>query len=72
MCRTTLNVTFFNKFGDSFLHEYEQIKEKPVFIIIGFGKVSEWKGNVTITELIFCFEQTTINLRMFFWQRYYM
>lgn len=44
VCRTTINVTFFNEFGDYFLQSYETIQQKPVIIVIASGKVSEWNG----------------------------
>ncbi|XP_074353400.1 uncharacterized protein LOC141692453 isoform X1 [Apium graveolens] len=48
--RTTINVTLFNQFGDSFLQQYENMKERPVIIIIACGKVSEWKNVIYITN----------------------
>lgn len=50
LCRTTINAKNFNEFGDSFLEAYDQIKDKPVIIVISSAKVSDWKGKNTLTN----------------------
>ncbi|KAK1358561.1 hypothetical protein POM88_051817 [Heracleum sosnowskyi] len=48
--RTTLNVTFFNEFGEAFLNAREKIVEEPVIIVISAAKVTEWQGKTYLTN----------------------
>ncbi|KAK1358273.1 hypothetical protein POM88_051529 [Heracleum sosnowskyi] len=48
--RTTINVTFFNEFGDSFLEQYEKVQQKPIILVVASGKASEWKEVLYVTN----------------------
>lgn len=42
--RCSVNVTFFNEFGESFLNALIQDFEKPVIVTIASAKINEWNG----------------------------
>lgn len=42
--RTSINVTFFNEFGDKFLEEIDTIAERPLIVIITSAKASEYNS----------------------------
>ncbi|KAK1377746.1 hypothetical protein POM88_024490 [Heracleum sosnowskyi] len=48
--RTSVNVTFFNEFGDSFMTAMNQKLEPPVIIVIAFAKINEWNDEVCLTN----------------------
>nr|XP_017217345.1 PREDICTED: uncharacterized protein LOC108194921 [Daucus carota subsp. sativus] len=44
--KTSMNVTFFNEFGDDFLYERARALIDPEIIVITSAKVSVYKGNI--------------------------
>ncbi|KAK1401123.1 hypothetical protein POM88_000728 [Heracleum sosnowskyi] len=48
--RTSVNVTFFNEFGDSFMTAMNQKLEPPIIIIIACAKINEWNDEVCLTN----------------------
>lgn len=48
--KKTMNVTFFNEFGDCFLKAKEKVVDEPVIIIIASAKVTEWKDVLYLTN----------------------
>ncbi|WOG88925.1 hypothetical protein DCAR_0208160 [Daucus carota subsp. sativus] len=48
--RTSINVTFFNEFGDKFLEEIDTIAERPLIVIITSAKASEYNKQLYLTH----------------------
>ena len=48
--RKSVKVTFFNAFGELFLNAKEKCTELPIIIVIGSGKISEYKGTIHLVD----------------------
>ncbi|KAL1802774.1 hypothetical protein ACET3Z_031421 [Daucus carota] len=48
--KTSMNVTFFNEFGDEFLYERARALIDPEIIVITSAKVNEWKDQLYLTN----------------------
>lgn len=42
--RCSVNVTFFNEFGQYFLNALKEEKQTPVIVTIASAKINEWNG----------------------------
>lgn len=53
-CSSNVNVTFWDKFGESFDKSMKNPLDKPVIIILSGCKVGKWNGNFFAPKIFIC------------------